>query len=149
MTEKYTITDLMKISHCEIERLLDKFKSNIDHDFKVMSETFEEFKRELNTHIVIEEKTIFKFFHPIKDKDYLQVIPDLIKEHDILLEMLNKVENDLAIKNDIDISDFKKLLIKHKEFEEKVFYPKLEEEMEGSQKEDLIAKLKGNLPGLK
>jgi len=145
MEETDTITRLMEKSHQELEELLGKFKSNLLDNFELASEAFEEFKRELEKHLSIEENAIFKFFNPAKDEDYNKVVPDLMKEHDLLLEMLNNVNNDLAVKKDIDISDFEKLLVKHKKFEEEFFYPKMEKDLEDFQRDIVIARIKEGL----
>jgi hemerythrin superfamily protein len=143
-----TITDLMIEDHCEIERLLDRFKSSIGHDFDTTGKIFEEFRQELKRHISIEEKAIFKFFNPTENEDYYNIVPDLIKEHDTLLEMLSGLKDNLVTGAKIDILDFKKLLTKHKNFEEKFFYPKLEKDLGEAQKNSIVENIKSNSPRL-
>ena len=114
MKNNMTITSLMMKSHDKLEKLLDRLKISMQRDFKLTGELFDEFKWEFQKHVFTEEKAIFKFFNFSKDEDHFDVVPNLIKEHDVLLEMLNEVENDLAVKDHLDISGFKNLLIKHK-----------------------------------
>lgn len=138
--------------HCLLERLLSKFEKGIKQDYKIMIDIFDEFKWEIEKHLFIEEKAIFRFLSPIKEKNYYDVIPNLINEHNSLLEMLNEIENGLTSKdiNDISksISDFKELLGKHKEFEEEKFYPDLDRDLNESQKENIAKKIKSSFPGL-
>ena len=141
MKNNMTITSLMIKSHNKLEKLLDKLKVSTQRDFELTSELFDEFKWEFEKHIFTEEKAIFKFFNFSKDEDHFDVVPNLIKEHDALLEMLNEVENDLSIKDHLDISGFKNLLIKHKNFEEETIYPKLDDELNDSQKNSIFIKI--------
>jgi len=141
MKNNMTITNLMMKSHNKLEKLLDKLKVSTQRDFELTSELFDEFKWEFEKHIFTEEKAIFKFFNFSKDEDHFDVVPNLIKEHDALLEMLNEVENDLSIKDHLDISGFKNLLIKHKNFEEETIYPKLDDELNDSQKNSIFIKI--------
>ncbi len=141
MKNNMTITSLMIKSHNKLEKLLDKLKVSTQRDFELTSELFDEFKLEFEKHIFTEEKAIFKFFNFSKDEDHFDVVPNLIKEHDALLEMLNEVENDLSIKDHLDISGFKNLLIKHKNFEEETIYPKLDDELNDSQKNSIFIKI--------
>jgi hemerythrin-like domain-containing protein len=147
-----TITDLMIEDHCRLERLLSKIEENIGQDYKLVIDVFDEFKWELEKHIFIEEKAVFKFFNPQKEKNYYDVVPNLIEEHNALLEMLNELENDLTAKGvnniSLDASDFKKLLKKHKRFEEEEFYPDLEKDLTESQRKNVIKKIKDSFPGI-
>jgi len=147
-----TITDLMIEDHCRLERLLSKIEENVGQDYELMIDVFDEFKWELEKHLFIEEKAIFKFFNPQKEKNYYDVVPNLIGEHNTFLEILNELENDLTSKGvnsiSLDASDFKKLLKKHKKFEEEEFYPDLEKDLTESQRKNIIKKIKDSFPGI-
>jgi hemerythrin-like domain-containing protein len=149
---KKTIEDLMIEQHCLLERLLGKVEENLGKDYKFIIDVFDELKWEFEKHVFIEERAIFKFFNPTKEENYYDVVPNLIKEHNSLLEILNEIEDDLAVKDikDIaeDVTEFKNLLIKHKEFEEKSFYPDLVNKLDESQKERIIKKIKNSFPSL-
>lgn len=138
--------------HCLLEGLINKVEENLGKDYKFIIDVFDELKWEFEKHIFIEEKAIFKFFNPTKEENYYDTVPNLIKEHNSLLEIMNEIEDDLAIKDikDIteDMAEFKNLLIKHKEFEEKTFYPDLEKRLNEIQKENIIKKIKNSFPGL-
>lgn len=141
MENNMTITNLMIKSHNKLEKLLDGLKISTQGDFKLTGELFDEFRWELEKHIFTEEKAIFKFFNLSKDEDHFEVVPNLIKDHNAFLEMLNEIENDLVIKKNLDISGLRNLLVKHKNFEEKTVYPKLDQELNDSQKNSILIKI--------
>jgi len=149
---KKTIKDLMTEQHCLLEGLINKFEESLGKDCKFLIDVFDELKWELEKHIFIEEKAVFKFFNPTKEENYYDMVPNLIKEHSSILETLNEIEDDLAVKDikDIteDMADFKKLLIKHKEFEEETFYQDLEKRLNEVQKENVVKKIKNSFPSL-
>lgn len=138
--------------HCLLEELINKVEENLGKDYKFIIDVFDELKWELEKHIFIEEKAIFKFFNPTKEENYYDTVPNLIKEHNVLLELLNEIEDDLAIKDIKDITEdmveFRNLLIKHKEFEEITFYPDLEKRLDEKQKENVVKKIKNSFPSL-
>ncbi len=142
MTNKETIIGLMFDSHSRLEDFLKKFKLGLEKDFESVDNDFEKFKEELKNHLHVEEEAIFRFVSPTEDEKYYEVVPDLINEHNILLEMLNDLENKLATTDNIDISDFEKLLIQHRKTEEEYFYPQLEGKLEEDQKLEIIKKIK-------
>ena len=148
MEKNISVTNLMVESHNHIERLFDKFKASIEGDFKLTIRLFDEFKWEFEKHIFIEEKAIFKFFNLSKNDDYFDVVPNLIKEHDIILETLNEIENNLVIKGSDDTHRFKELLAKHKNFEEETIYPKLDKELNDSQKNSIFIKINDSFRNL-
>ncbi len=152
MSLEKTITDLMTEEHFILERLLTKLEEGLEQDYEISVELLGEFKSEFSKHISIEENTVFKFFNPDKENDYYDVVPKLVREHNMLLEMLNDTENRLATKGIEEISagysNFKKLLLNHKRFEEKRFYPELDKNLSASQKKSIMDKIHNNFPGL-
>jgi hemerythrin superfamily protein len=142
MVKKENITGLMLKSHCKLEVLLKNFKVGTDKDVDSISDNFEEFAKELKNHLFVEEEAIFKFIGPMRNEEYQEIIPDLISEHNLLLEKLSDLKEKIVEGNDIDITNFEKLLVQHKNYEEEFFYPQLEEKLEESQKEKIIKKVK-------
>lgn len=66
---------------------------------------------------------------------------NMIKEHDIILEMLNTIKNDLAFKDNLDVSEFQELLLRHKNFEDEILYPELDNKLNKKQKRLIIEKI--------
>ena len=138
------ISDLMRKNHYRIEQLLKEFKTIYEKNPKLIFSSFDKFKWELEKHLFIEEKAIFIFYSP-KDSEDFDTIPNLVQEHRKMLELLNKIENNLKSKN-VDISELLKLLIKHRNFEDGTLYPKLDRELEDSKKKIIIERLTENFP---
>ena len=138
------ISDLMRKNHYRIEQLLKEFKTIYEKNPKLIFSSFDKFKWELEKHLFIEEKAIFIFYSP-KDSEDFDTIPNLVQEHRKMLELLNKIENNLKDKN-VDISELLKLLIKHRNFEDGTLYPKLDRELEDSKKKIIIERLTENFP---
>ena len=138
------ISDLMRKNHYRIEQLLKEFKTIYEKNPKLRFSSFDKFKWELEKHLFIEEKAIFIFYSP-KDAEDFDTIPNLVQEHRKMLELLNKIENNLKSKN-VDISELLKLLIKHRNFEDGTLYPKLDRELEDSKKKIIIERLTENFP---
>jgi hemerythrin-like domain-containing protein len=139
---KETIIGLMVDSHNRLEGFLEKFKLGVEDNLQSADNDFEKFKEELKSHLSIEEEAIFKLIKPVEEEGYYEVIPDLIEEHNLLLEMLNDLGNKLATDREIDVSKFEKVLIQHKKTEEEYFYPQLENKIEEGQKQEIINKIK-------
>ena len=147
-----TITDLMVEEHFLLERLLAKLEEALREGYETSVDLLGEFKREFNRHISVEENAVFKFFNPEEESDYYEVVPKLVKEHNTILEMLNDTENRLATGGIKEISEgysnFKKLLMSHREFEEKRFYPEMDKNLSATQKKEIREKIHSGFPGL-
>ena len=65
-------------------------------------------------------------------------IHTLITQHFTIREMLNTIKLALESGEEIDISGLDKLLISHKNFEDWVFYPKLDEELDEPTKKGIL-----------
>lgn len=126
--------------HQDIEKLLFQFEKSLKDNPETMNSFLKEFEQEIKKHFLIEEKAIFIFCKPINKID--PMIQNLLKDHDIILEVLNQTEQDWLFKNEVDLNSLKQLLLQHKNFEDKMFYPKLDQELDDSQKEFIIEKIK-------
>jgi hemerythrin superfamily protein len=102
-----------------------------------LKEIFDNFKWNLQKHFFVEEKAIFNFYEKVKSDDVNNIF-ELMGEHGDLLELMKIVEEDF---NKEKIEDLKKLLIKHQNFEDKFFYPKLDSILNENQREELIKKI--------
>ena len=136
------ISDLMSSDHCRLSKMLDEFKNSIGSDGQ--KSNFHDFRWELEKHLFIEEKAIFTFAHP-EDKDDFKAIPELEREHDIILDFLDKIErginegkNQEAREYVEGMSDF---LAKHRKFEDSEIYPKLDVELSEEQKKIITKRI--------
>jgi len=138
--KEYDILPRMIRDHCKIERLLDSFEKNIDNENMIKS--FHKFEWELEKHIFLEEKAIFMEYTPGDVDEGYKMLPELTKQHNYILNLLNNWGRDIVINKRIEgFFDFKKILIRHKKFEEENVYPKLDETLSEDQKKRIADKL--------
>ena len=129
----------MKKHHYQLEGLLNKFIKK-QHEVEVFPKDFNKFKWELEKHFFIEEKAIFTLIYS-DDIDVHEMKDDLLHDHRSILKELDKIENSLKNNLNIDFSKFQKSLVKHRNFEDEVFYPKLEEELDDERKKKIIDRI--------
>ena len=128
--------------HCRIEKLLDELEKNVDKEYSIMRESFNKFEWELEKHLFIEEKAIFISYNPEDVSEGYKMLPELTKQHNFIVNMLNNRRKDVQSKKKIgDFYEFKKFLIKHRTFEEKEVYPRLDEALDETQKKHIIDRI--------
>lgn len=136
------ILHLMVKDHCKIEKLLDKLEENIEKDYSIMRESFNKFEWELEKHLFIEEKAIFTSYNPEDVSEGYKMLPELTKQHNYIINQLNNWRNKIRKKKKIcGFFEFKKFLMNHKEFEEKEVYPRLDESLGETQKQQIINRI--------
>jgi hypothetical protein len=142
MSETNSILALMIKDHCRIVELLIRFEEKSKKDFDSMKNAFNKFEWELEKHIFTEEKAIFTSYNP---KDILkgyEMLPELTKQHNYIVNILNNWRDDIRNKRMIyDISGFKEYLDIHKNFEEQKVYPKLDESLPEKEKKNIITRI--------
>jgi len=70
------------------------------------------------------------------------MLPELTKQHNILLNKLDSMRKEIRKKREIfNKNDFKDYLLNHKNFEEKDVYPKLNGSLTDEQKRLIIEKI--------
>jgi hemerythrin superfamily protein len=107
-----------------------------------MVKSFNKFEWELEKHIFVEEKAIFTSYNPEDVVDGYRMLPELTKQHNVLLNRLENMRKEVRNKKSIrDIYGFKEFLIKHKNFEEKSVYPKLHQSLDETEKKRIVEKI--------
>ena len=135
------ILDLMIKDHGKIVKLLlDVEKSNGMELVSTMN-VFDTFEWELEKHIFIEEKAIFTSYKPTNIVEGYKMVPELIQQHNEILNKLRVMRKNLMWQRPIDYTAFKEFIMAHKTFEEASLYPKLDQELDVSQKEEIIRKI--------
>ena len=120
---------MMLREHGKINSSLIEFEKN------PTSKSFHEFKWALEKHLFIEEKVIFKIYDNSTEFE-IEELSQLIKEHKDMLWLLGEIE-DLK-ENSSRISILKKILPQHARFEDEIFYPRLDEELDEETKKLII-----------
>lgn len=142
MNESTNILALMVKDHCKIEQLIDNLEANVEKDYPTMTESFNKFEWELEKHIFVEEKAIFTSYNPEDVIEGYKMLPDLTKQHNVILNKLDNMRKDVRNKRRFtDIYGFKEFLIKHKNFEEKDVYPKLDQALDDKQKKLIVERI--------
>lgn len=142
MEEKTSILKIMVNDHQRIESLLDTLEEKLDSDFDTIEKSFEKFEWELQKHIFAEEKAIFTYYEPEDVSTGYKMLPTLTKQHNDILNRLETMKRDVQNgKTPQKVSEFKKVLVKHRTFEEIDVYPKLQETLSEQQKNKIIKKV--------
>jgi hypothetical protein len=130
-----SISKTMLKDHKKILDLIQEFEKQTD-SFKAR-EILEKFKWNLEKHFFMEEKVIFSVYQ-IENNEEDEDVINLLKEHKDALFLIKKIEELSSKDKKADITELKLLLINHANFENKSFYPRLDEELTEEQKQMII-----------
>jgi iron-sulfur cluster repair protein YtfE (RIC family) len=136
-----TILELMIKDHAKILRDLEVFEDKIKHSGKQLQEAFHCFEWNLEKHLFVEERAIFTAYNPEHIDEGYEIFIELSKEHTAILEKIKILKKDLKEGKSVNISEFKQMLIEHKNFEEKNIYPKLDQEISEGEKRFIIERI--------
>jgi len=141
--EKTSILKIMVKDHHRIEDFIDKVEQSLDDDFESIEKAFNVFEWQLQKHIFAEEKAIFTFYKPKYISSGYKMLPTLTKQHNDILNRLEIMRRTVQRGQTPEkVSEFKKVLMKHRTFEEVEVYPKLQETLSEKQKDQIIEKVK-------
>ena len=142
MRESFSIRALMIKDHCKIEKLITDLEEKINTDNDSMVKLFHKFEWELEKHIFTEEKVIFASYNPDNVIEGYNMLPELTKQHNYILNQLNNWRKEVRKRKQIpDVYSFKEFLKKHKNFEEEKVYPKLDQFLDEEQKHHILEKI--------
>jgi hemerythrin-like domain-containing protein len=136
------ILDLMMKDHGKIVTLLLDVEKSIGMELISTMKVFDTFEWELEKHIFIEEKAVFSSYKPTNIVEGYKMVPELIQQHNDILNRLRVMRKNLMWQRPIDYDEFKELIMAHKTFEEVSLYPKLDQELDVSQKEEIMKKIR-------
>jgi len=136
------ILDLMMKDHGKIVKLLLDVEKSIGMELISTMKVFDTFEWELEKHIFIEEKAVFSSYKPTNIVEGYKMVPELIQQHNDILNRLRVMRKNLMWQQPIDYDEFKELIMAHKTFEEVSLYPKLDQELDVSQKEEIMEKIR-------
>jgi len=142
MNESTNILELMVKDHCKIEQLLDELEVNVEKEYPTMIKSFNKFEWNLEKHIFVEEKAIFTSYNPGDVIEGYKMLPELTKQHNVILNKLDLMRKDIQNKRKFtDIYGFKEFLIKHKNFEEQSVYPMLDQVLDEEEKKYIVERI--------
>ena len=128
--------------HGKIVKLLLDVEKSIGMELISTMKVFDTFEWELEKHIFIEEKAVFSSYKPTNIVEGYKMVPELIQQHNDILNILRVMRKNLMWQRPIDYDEFKELIMAHKTFEEVSLYPKLDQELDASQKEEIMKKIR-------
>lgn len=142
MNKSTNILAIMIKDHCKIEKLLDELEQKTNQEYAEMVKAFNKFEWELEKHVFAEEKAIFTNYNPQDVTEGYRMLPELTKQHNYIVNQLNNWRRDIRNKKTIsDIFSFKQFIIRHKNYEEKEVYPRLDQALTEDQKIKIVEKI--------
>jgi hemerythrin-like domain-containing protein len=135
------ILDLMIKDHGKILALLKKVESSKTKEKDLLKKSFYDFDWNLQKHFFTEERAIFTMYNPEDTTDAFSMIPQLLQEHNEMVNTLKQIETKVNQGEDFEIRDLKKQLINHKNFEEEKVYPRLDQILSDSQRKIIISRI--------
>lgn len=136
-----TLTNFMINDHAIMHGLFVQIENNIKKDTKSLIKAIDEFEWKVKKHYFVEEKAIFTAYEPKNTSEGYAMVPNIIKQHNEILNKLKIFKTNIKKKKTFDFEKFKELLKNHKNFEEANLYPKLEEELSESEKKSIMKRI--------
>lgn len=142
MSEQYSIVKVMVRDHGVIQKLLHDFKEKSSKQDADLMPSFHRFEWALEKHLFAEEKAIFTMYTPEDVQEGYKMLPELTKQHNVLLNKLSLIREDIRKKHiPKDLTSFSELLLSHKNYEEEHLYPKLDDALSDVEKKSVIDKI--------
>jgi iron-sulfur cluster repair protein YtfE (RIC family) len=132
---------IQKIISKENERvnnILNRFEVQVEKNLPESRELFNRFKWNLEKNFFTEEKIIFSIYTNSQTEEESCAIFNILREHQDILWLIKEIEDSLAKNKIPNTTDLKMVLENHINFKNKVFYPRLDEELTGKQRELMI-----------
>ena len=128
-----SITTLMLQEHGKIKNFLQDFEKSIKNNTNNCEKNFNKFKWNLEKHFFIEEKVIFTIFNSANEEESEDIL-NLLKEHKKILFLIESIEENSFKNAEQEVSELSQILTNHANFENEIFYPKLDDELNENQK---------------
>ncbi len=136
------ILDLMVKDHNRLMDYLKDVENNLGRGFGFLSNSFNIFQWNLEKHFFAEERAIFTSYNPDEPEKEYNYFSDLMDQHTEILETVESLRKKLQKREPFDLNELKKLLVKHKTFEEKSIYPVLDQKIDDCTKRVIIDRIK-------
>lgn len=136
------ILDLMVKDHNQLMQYLKNVENNLGNDFGFLSDSFNTFQWNLEKHFFIEERAIFIFYKPDEVERDFKFFSELMDQHSEIFEEIESLRKKLQNREPFNLDKLKKLLVRHKSFEEKSVYPMIDQEIDEAEKVFIIDRIK-------
>jgi hemerythrin-like domain-containing protein len=129
----------MKEEHVRINSLLEKVTLEIT-DYEKTKANFSKFKWNLEKHLFTEERAIFSMFSSVSGAETNDIF-HLLSDHSKIMNLVKHLDKQLRNKIQPRLNPLQNLISSHERFEDSHFYPKLEEDLTSSQKQEIISRI--------
>ncbi len=136
--EDINLVGLFVNDHKRIVALLNEFKRSKRN--KTAKTIFEQLDYSLRLHFKEEEYLYSKYKQ--KTGEFLGSLQTIKKEHETIIGYLDAIRRALNNSSKINIKEFFPLLERHKNIEERLLYPELDNALTEKEKEDVYWKIK-------
>ncbi len=131
-----TITGLMVKDHERLAEIFNDVKNSKDRDSKNSKALFNKLDNGLRDHFSTEEKIINLAFK--KRNDHLPIAESLKLDHRRMIGILDNISVSIRNGAAIDASELYLVLRHHKNVEERLFYPELDEKLSEKEKQRIF-----------
>lgn len=135
------ILELMVKDHNRLFEYLKDIENNLGSEFGFLSNSFNTFQWNLEKHFFAEERAIFISYKPDEPDKQYDFFSDLMDQHAEILSIVESLRKKLQKREPLDLNQLKKLLVKHKTFEEKSIYPVIDQELDEGEKRFIIDRI--------
>jgi iron-sulfur cluster repair protein YtfE (RIC family) len=132
----------MTADHVKILKLLRDVEASMNIELVSLLKVFDTFEWALEKHIFTEEKAIFTSYSPKNITEGYKMVPELVQQHNDLLNRVRLMRKELMWNRPVQFHEFKELINAHRAYEEQSLYPKLDQELSDSQKQEIITKIR-------
>ena len=140
-----TIESMMLQEHRRLDKLLDVLEKDL-YDYEKTLKNFSKLKWNLEKHFFIEEKVIFDSFITMSGQETSDTF-HLLEDHVKIMELLKIIEKRLNKKIKPKLRYLKETIKIHRDFEDRDFYPSLDEKLSPERRKEVIKKIKEIIPG--
>ena len=134
------ILELMVKDHMNLLKYLNAVEKELREDPMAAFPIFRTFEWNLEKHFFVEERVIFTSYYHDNVSKY-SVFLDLEKQHTNLLKRMKTIKKQVRLERQVNFTEFKAFLMKHKTFEEKNVYPVIDMKIDSKEKDFIIQRI--------
>jgi hemerythrin superfamily protein len=138
--ERINVIGLFLGDHQRIVKLLNEFKRSKRSQFKKTKEIFEQLDFSIRKHQKQEE--ILYMNYKQTTGEFIPALQTIRREHQIIEDHLDRIRRAMNDGSKIETAKLYPLLERHKNIEERLLYPELDNVLSEKEKEDVYWKIK-------
>ena len=131
------VQEAMLAEHKKIESMFKKLEKGVETGKTHLIEKLNEIKWNIQKHFFVEENAVFSLYVPASTWE-VSSVDQILREHEEIMKFIEKTEKNLS-KEKID--GLISMIRMHAKFEDDNFYPALDEQLDGEQKEKILGRI--------